>query len=105
MFEDIFRQVPASRTEIHALRKQAIRQSAHRTWCFAEELCRLGLTTAARAQIKGAVKIRPAMLLSGRAWALWAASYFGYAWFERMHSWKQRIAPKHAAPTFNSKQL
>ena len=105
MLNDIFRQVPASRSDIHALYQQAKRQSAHRTWCFAEEMCRSGFAPSARAGIRRAISIHPAMLFSGRVWALWAATYFGYGWFKRMHTWKQHLSPRHAAPPLNGKQL
>ena len=103
MLEDIFRQIPASRADIHALHKRAKHQSAHRTWCFAEELCRLGLMQAARANLKRAISIRPAMLVDGRFWTLWAATVFGYEWFDRMRTWKHRLRP--GAATVNGKQL
>lgn len=105
MLDDIFRLVPPAATEIHALRNRAVRQSGHRTWCFAEELCRLGFMSAARANIKRAVGIRPAMVFSGRVWTLWVATYFGYGWFERMQAWRHRISSRQAAPGLDGKQL
>ena len=103
MFDDIFRLVPVSRTHIHALRRKAVRQSAHRTWCFGEELCRLGFMPAARANIKRAVSIHPVMILQSRVWALWVATYAGYGLFERMNSWKRRIVPGRATTLANSR--
>jgi glycosyltransferase involved in cell wall biosynthesis len=105
MLDDIFRQVPASRADIHSLYQQARRQSAHRTWCFAEEMCRSGFSPSARAGIRRAVSIYPAMLFSARVWALWAATYLGYGWFQRLHTWKNELAPSHTAPPLNGKQL
>jgi len=105
MLDDIFSIVPAGDAHLHALRKRAVRQSAHRTWCFAEELCRLGFMPAARANIKKSVGIHPAMVFSGRVWTLWLATYFGYGWFERVHAWRHRLAPEHTTPGLDSKPL
>jgi len=96
MLDDIFARFP-QRIGPGVLYKEAKRQSAHRTWCFGEELCRLGFQSAARAQIRQTIRIRPAMLLSGRVWTLWFATYFGYGWFERAHSWKKHGVRRQAA--------
>jgi hypothetical protein len=105
MLDDIFRQVSAARADIHLLYRQARRQSAHRTWCFAEEMFRLDFPASARAGIRRAISIYPAMLFSVRVWALWAATYLGYGWFKRLHTWKNEFAPSHTAPPLNGKQL
>ena len=85
MMRDLFGLIPTDRADLLALRAEAFRQVAHRTWCFAEEMCRLGFGRPTRAGIKRAVRIDPRLLLSGRVWGLWAASYLGYEWFSRLH--------------------
>lgn len=90
MMKDIFSRIPPERTNLHAMRAQAIRQVAHRTWCFAEEMCRLGYPQAARAGIRRALNIRPGLIFDGKVWSLWVASYCGYEWFARAHAWKLR---------------
>jgi hypothetical protein len=98
MLHDIFEQIPESRADLHDLYEQARRRSAHRTWCFAEEMCRLGFMPPARANLRKALSIHPAMVFSGRLWMLWTATYVGYGWFERLHAWKHRLAPGGSAP-------
>lgn len=90
MMNDVFRLIPADRTDLHALRVKATRQVAHRTWCFAEEMCRLGYTRAARAGIRRAVGIRPSMIADPKVWGLWAATWVGYGAFDAVHAWKRR---------------
>jgi hypothetical protein len=46
---------------------------------------------ATRTGLRRSVRIRPGMLMQGQVWALWVASYLGYGWFLRLHSWKQRF--------------
>jgi glycosyltransferase involved in cell wall biosynthesis len=92
MMDDIFSLIPADRSDLQVLYNQAIRQVAHRTWCFAEDMCRQGFDSATRAGVKRAVSIRPAMLLERRVWALWAASYLGYDWFTRIYRMKREIS-------------
>lgn len=94
MMRDIFDRIPRHRPELHALYSQAISQVAHRTWCFAEEMCQRGYMHAARLGIERAVEIRPTLLFTTRVWALWAATYLGYGWFERMHERKRTIGGK-----------
>jgi hypothetical protein len=84
VIDDTFRHIDASRRELLAMRGEAIRQVAHRTWCLAETMCQQGAMPPARAGLRRAVKIWPGMLLQSRLWALWAATYFGYDWFRRM---------------------
>src|SRR5260370_3865933 len=62
MINDIFGRIPASRMDLISLRHQAQAKAAHRTWCFAEEMCRLGFGRAARAGIRRSIAMRPAML-------------------------------------------
>jgi glycosyltransferase involved in cell wall biosynthesis len=96
MMNDIFRLIPAKRADLQALYAQAIRQVAHRTWCFAEELCQRGFGPATRAGVKRAVSIRPAMLMESRVWALWVASWIGYEWFARLHRLKRDVSGRNA---------
>lgn len=99
MINDIFARIPANRTDLVSLRPEAEAKAAHRTWCFAEEMCRLGFGRAARAGIRRSIAIRPAMLLQGRVWGLWAATLFGYRWFSSAHELKQAvIGAVHAPP-------
>ena len=98
MMNDIFDQITPARTDLHSLRSRAIRQVAHRTWCFAEDMCRRGLMPAARMGIRKAVGINPGLLLKGRTWTLWVATYCGYGFFKVLHSLKRRIFHQRAAP-------
>ena len=91
MMEDIFRQIPADRADLKALHDTAIKQIAHRTWCYAEECCRRGDMQAARAGIQRAVSINHAMIFESRAAALWVASFLGYDWFEKMQKVKKKL--------------
>jgi glycosyltransferase involved in cell wall biosynthesis len=91
MIDDILSAVPGDRQDLLAIRRPAIRQAAHRTWCFAEEMCRLGYPGAARAGIRRSIAIRPAMMFEGRVWALWAASYLGYEWFSKAHGARRKL--------------
>ena len=95
MMNDLFQLIPAERTALQALYPQAIRQVAHRTWCFAEEMCQRGFGSATRAGIRRAVSIRPAMLLESRVWALWIASWLGYEWFARLHRLKRGVSGRN----------
>jgi len=89
LIKDIFRRVETSRPGLLALRPQAMRQVAHRTWCFAEEMCRHGLGRSARRGLRKSVSIWPAMIVEGRTWTLWAATYLGYGWFLWFQAWKR----------------
>jgi glycosyltransferase involved in cell wall biosynthesis len=91
MINDIFSRIPADRTDLMSLRRQAEAKAAHRTWCVAEEMCLLGFGRAARAGIRQSIAIRPAMLLQGRVWGLWAATFLGYKWFSGAHSVKRAL--------------
>ncbi|MGH7820470.1 MAG: glycosyltransferase [Candidatus Binatia bacterium] len=87
---DVFRRLPAASSDLRSLKKPALRSVAHRTWCYAEEMCRRGSMDASRRGIRTAVAISPRLLLNTRVWGLWMATYFGYAWFERLRGWKRR---------------
>lgn len=91
MMKDIFRLIPDERTELKALWPQVIKGIAHRTWCFAEEMCQLGHSRAARAGIRRSIEIRPAMIADPKIWSLWLATYFGYGWFASIHEKKRRL--------------
>lgn len=103
MLDDIFKAFPHE-AATDDLYKQGKRQSAHRTWCFAEELCRLGFQSAARAQLRQTIRIHTGMLFSGRVWTLWVATYFGYGWFERAHAWKKQVVRRPAAVNLSGNQ-
>lgn len=90
MIKDVFQRMENSHSELNALRPQAIRRVAHRTWCFAEEMCQLGFGRATRAGIRRAVAISPAMIVDPKVAALWMASWLGYDRFAQLHAWKQR---------------
>jgi glycosyltransferase involved in cell wall biosynthesis len=92
MFDDLFRQIARSRPELSELREPAVRGIAHRTWCFAEEMCKVGDVAAARIGLRNAVRIWPGMLAEPRTWGLWIATYAGYGWFARLHTAKQLLS-------------
>lgn len=91
MIEDIFKQIPAEREELHQLYKAAIKQVAHRTWCHAEALCEKGDMQAARAGIRRAISIHPPMLFKSHVLTLWMASFLGYDWFKKMQTAKKSV--------------
>src|SRR5262249_27476901 len=92
VINDIFSRIPPSRTELLALRDRAEAKASHRTWCFAEEMCRLGLARAARAGILQSIRMKPAMLFQPRVWALWAATFVGYGWFSGAHGIRRMLS-------------
>lgn len=92
LFDDVFGLIAQTQPELYGLRPQAVRGIAHRTWCFAEEMCRQGDVAAARIGMRNAIRIWSGMLYQPRTWALWAATYVGYQWFARLHSAKRRFA-------------
>lgn len=91
MMQDIFKQIPAERVDLHELYDKAISGVAHRTWCYAEELCRRGDMQATRAGIRRAVSINRSMLFESRVAALWVASFLGYSWFKRILEIKKGV--------------
>ena len=86
--EDVFGQIGESRSDLLVMRRLAIQQVAHRTWCMAEDMCRHGFMRAARTGIRRAVKTWPGMVFQERVWGLWIATYVGYKWFWRMRQLK-----------------
>jgi glycosyltransferase involved in cell wall biosynthesis len=96
--EDVFDHLPADREELKALYPRARFQVAHRTWCHAEQMCRSGYASAARAGVRKAVAIHPGMLFRARVWGLLASTYLGYRWFERAIKWKNRWCRQRGEP-------
>lgn len=94
LMNDIFERIGTSRPELATLRSQAMRQVAHRTWCFAEEMCRRGLARSARIGLLKSISVWPAMVVEGRVWALWLGTYVGYAWFVRLQRLKRWITKR-----------
>ncbi|HEY6327702.1 MAG TPA: glycosyltransferase [Blastocatellia bacterium] len=94
VIDDVFSIVEKRRPELAGLRGLAIRQVAHRTWCFAEEMCRLRFSKAARAGIRRAIQIWPPIIFESRVWGLWAATYLGYDFFTRAHRAKNAFGDK-----------
>jgi glycosyltransferase involved in cell wall biosynthesis len=92
MMNDLFRRIPPAHRELSSLHGEAMRGIAHRTWCFAEQMCREGFPRAARAQLRRAVQLRPSLLLDRRVPTLWLATYLGYHWFERAHQLRRRLS-------------
>jgi glycosyltransferase involved in cell wall biosynthesis len=92
MFDDLFAHCLPADSPLRALRAEANRGIAHRTWCFAEEMCQTGFPAAARAQLRAAFRTRPAIALEGRFWLLWASTYCGYAWFRRALTLRRKLA-------------
>jgi glycosyltransferase involved in cell wall biosynthesis len=90
--EDLFKLVDSARPGLRALKPDAVRGVAHRTWCFAEAMCARDEMAAARAGIRNAIRIWPGMLGESRTWALWAATFTGYRFFAAAHERKQRLA-------------
>jgi glycosyltransferase involved in cell wall biosynthesis len=86
MFDDIFAHLPAAHTALHSLRPAVRRGIAHRTWCFAEEMCLTGFPAAARAQLRAATRAYPGIAAQPRYWVLWLATYLGYGWFQKVQS-------------------
>jgi glycosyltransferase involved in cell wall biosynthesis len=83
VIDDVFRIAQARRPALLALKDDAERGVADRTWWMAERMCREGEMRAARKGLRKAVAVRPALAAKPRTWALFAATYFGYDWFER----------------------
>jgi hypothetical protein len=91
MMDDVFGLIERTRPDLAELKPQARRAIAHRTWCFAEASCEAGAMSATRVGLRNAIRIRPAMALQPKVWALWAASYLGYEWFARTHAMRQSV--------------
>ena len=91
LMTDIFQGMGDVKPELLGLRGRAMRQVAHRTWCFAEEMCQRGLMGAARKGLRRSIQVRPWMLFEARVWALWAATYLGYRWFAGLRGLRKRF--------------
>jgi glycosyltransferase involved in cell wall biosynthesis len=85
VLRDVVAQVSPDRPHLSELAGEAQRQVAHRTWCMAEDACRLGLNGAARRGLWEAVKIDPYIAVQWRTLALAIATVVGYGWFRRVH--------------------
>jgi glycosyltransferase involved in cell wall biosynthesis len=94
VIDDVFRLVQETQPELYGLKPRAIRGVAHRTWCFAEHMCEVGEVAAARVGLRNAVATWPGMIRQPRVWALWAATYLGYAWFRKAHMVKRRVTER-----------
>jgi hypothetical protein len=88
--EDVFRIVEQQRPDLLGLRDQALRGVAERTWWHAELMCQAGEMGPARAGLRNAIRMRPALAAKPRTWALLAATYLGYDSFKRARGWKRR---------------
>lgn len=96
LVQDVFSRIPPEKDHLRALRPEAIRRVAHRTWCHAEDVCRLGDGRAARVGLARCAEISPWMALRVRFWGLWVASFLGYRWFEKAVGWKRRLLGRGA---------
>jgi glycosyltransferase involved in cell wall biosynthesis len=92
MFDDLYAHFTSRELRQLPSRAEVNRGIVHRTWCFAEELCRTGFSGPARAQMRNAIAVSPACLLQPRFWVLWAATYLGYNAFSRLQRWKHALA-------------
>jgi len=89
VIEDIFHIIEERRPDLLGLRSAAIRGVAERTWWHAELMCRAGEMGPARAGLRNAVRMRPALAAKPRTWALLAATFLGYKSFERARGWRR----------------
>jgi glycosyltransferase involved in cell wall biosynthesis len=96
---DLFRRIPAEREDLQALRRLAYRQAAHRTWCFAEEMCRTGAMKAARIGVRNAVRTFPMLVREPRVLILFLATFVGYRWFEAAQRFKARVTGRGSSST------
>lgn len=84
VIEDVFRIAESSRPDLLPMHTQAERGVAERTWWMAERMCQEGEMRAARAGLRRAFAIQPALMAKPRSWALLGATFVGYDWFERL---------------------
>jgi glycosyltransferase involved in cell wall biosynthesis len=91
VIDDVFRIARERRPDLLGLHREALRGVADRTWWLAERMCQEGEMRAARTGLRKAVASRPALITRGRSWALLAATYLGYDWFERVQRRKRRL--------------
>ena len=97
VLEDVFRIAEQRRPGILELRRDARHGVADRTWWMAERMCKVGEMAAARKGLRNAIAFRPALGAKPRTWALLAATFLGYEWFERQRSRKRRQSPRGAS--------
>jgi glycosyltransferase involved in cell wall biosynthesis len=97
VIDDVFRTLRSRRPELLHLRRNALRGVADRTWWMAERMCQEGEPQAARAGLRRALRTAPALIAKPRTWALFAATYLGYDWFERAQGWRRRRQPSRRA--------
>jgi glycosyltransferase involved in cell wall biosynthesis len=91
--DDVFRIAQERRRDLLSVRRLARRGVADRTWWMAERMCQEGEMRAARAGLRKAVTLEPAFITKPRSWALLAATYFGYDWFQRVQKRTGRQKP------------
>jgi hypothetical protein len=90
VIDDVFRIARNQRPDLLGLQRQAVQGVADRTWWMAERMCQEGDMRAARTGLRNAIRFRPGLMTTGRTWALLAATYLGYDWFERVQERKRR---------------
>jgi glycosyltransferase involved in cell wall biosynthesis len=98
LIDDVFRIANERRPDIVALRPEARRGVAERTWWMAERMCKEGGMKASRAGLRQAVRTSPRLSANPRIWALFAATYFGYGSFDRLRNRKRRAGSAEQAP-------
>ena len=91
---DVLKRVPEGKAKLRELRRPARQRLAQRTWAWAEECCRQGMTRAARRGLWRAGAMWPPLLLTGRFWGLWLGTLLGYERFARLHAWKKRLSAR-----------
>jgi hypothetical protein len=97
VLDDVFGIAAEGRPDLVKLRREARHGVADRTWWMAERMCQEGEMGAARTGLKNAIEFRPSLLTKGRTWALLAATFLGYGWFERAQARKRRHSPRRAS--------
>jgi glycosyltransferase involved in cell wall biosynthesis len=98
MIDDVFRIAQDRRPDLVHLHDAARHGVAERTWWWAELMCKEGELGAARKGLRRAIAMRPALAARPRTWALFAATYLGYGWFDRVREWKRRAQSAERAP-------
>ena len=95
--DDLFRIAEERRPDLLELRREARHGVANRTWWLAERMCQEGEMRAARKGLRNAIRFWPALAAKGRTWALLAATFLGYDWFERVRQRKRGQSPRRAS--------
>ena len=90
VLDDVFRIAHKRRPDLMKLRGAARDGVGDRTWWMAERMCQEGEMGAARKGLRNAVSFRPALAGRPRTWALLAATFLGYDWFQRVQVRKGR---------------